>query len=101
MHRLIEEKNRCDEKVSGNSYCVLIINYKLDVYIFGRKCQPCLLVLSLLPAYGVCIQVKTTYLYLHDTVVQGVLCCWVVAGCCLRCVIGVRSQREPSHSVKV
>lgn len=40
-HGLIDEKNRCDEKVSGNSYCVLIINYKLNVDIFWRNiiCQ--------------------------------------------------------------
>lgn len=33
-HGLREKKNRYDMKISENSYCVLIINYKLDVDIF-------------------------------------------------------------------
>lgn len=85
-HGLIEEKNRCDEKVSGNSYWVLIINYELDVDIFWRKCQPCLLVLNLPPAYGAYIQVKqpiytSMILWCRDGVAGWLMLFWV----CYRC----------------
>lgn len=38
-HELREKKNRYDMKVSENSYCILIINYKLDVHVSAKLCQ--------------------------------------------------------------